>query len=263
MDMGLDGKVALVMAGGRGLGRAIAWSLAAEGAHVIVGSRHPETVFDTRDPVSADARARVKARAVDLQDEGQYATLVDRVIEECRQLDVLIVNTVGPRLGPWLDFDTTDWDAAYRLLVRPALKVAREAARHMVERRRGSIIFITSTWLKQPVAGSALSAVMRSSLSAAVKQMALELAPSGVRVNQVMPGSTMTDRMEEVVAAKAEANHTTREAEVAQMASRIPMGRCGEPRELADAVTFLASERASFITGTTIPVDGGTLRCTL
>ncbi|HEX7382177.1 MAG TPA: SDR family oxidoreductase [Nevskiaceae bacterium] len=263
MDMGLDGKVALVMAGSRGLGRAAAWSMAGEGARVIVASRHPETVFEIRDPVPADASARVATRTVDLQDENQYATLADQVVGEYGQLDVLLVNTAGPRLGPWLGFDANDWDAAYRLLVRPALTVAREAARHMVERRRGSIIFLTSTWLKQPVVGSALSAVMRSSLSAAVKQMALELAPSGVRVNQVMPGSTLTDRMEEVVAAKVKANHTTREAEVAQMASRIPMGRCGEPREVADAVTFLASDRASFITGTTIPVDGGTLRSTL
>jgi 3-oxoacyl-[acyl-carrier protein] reductase len=127
----------------------------------------------------------------------------------------------------------------------------------------GSILFITSTWVKQPAVGGGLSASMRSLLSALAKQMSLELAAQGVRVNQLMPGATGTDRMENIVAAKSAANGTTRDEEIAKVVSAIPMGRWAEPEEIARAAAYLVSPAAGFVTGETLAVDGGAIRCTL
>jgi NAD(P)-dependent dehydrogenase (short-subunit alcohol dehydrogenase family) len=133
----------------------------------------------------------------------------------------------------------------------------------MVERGDGSIVFITSTWVRQPKAGGVLSASMRSAVSAMGKQMAIELAPRGVRVNQVMPGATATDRMKNIVAGAVARNGTTPDQERAKIIQDIPLGRWAEAEEIADAVAFFASQRSSFVTGSALAVDGGAVRGTL
>ncbi|MGW1025115.1 SDR family oxidoreductase [Streptomyces sp. NPDC002577] len=251
MDLGLKGKVALVTAASKGIGQAIARQLVAEDAVVAVSARTP---------VEAEGQT---SYPTDLLDPAAVERLIPDVIAAHGSLDVLIVNTPGPKIMPVLEPTLADWDAAYAQLVRPAVQLAAGAARVMAENGGGSILFITSTWVKQPAVGGALSASMRSMLSALAKQMSLELAEHGVRVNQLMPGATGTDRMENIVAAKSAANGTTREEEIGKVVSAIPLGRWAEPEEIARAAAYLVSPAAAFVTGETLAVDGGALRSTL
>ena len=259
MELGLDGKIALVTAASQGIGSAIAQTLAREGATVAVSSRSPQAMATAYQ----GAAGAMLPYAADLSDPADFGSLVKRVVDDNRRLDILVVNTLGPRIVPVLDVQDGDWEAAYHLLVRPAVKLAHDAAKQMVAQGGGSIVFITSTWVKQPMHGGVLSAMMRSSLSALCKQMALELAPYGVRVNQIMPGATGTARMESILKAKAEKNGSSRDAELAKVVEMIPLGRWAETQEIADAVAFAVSERTRFMTGAALQIDGGAIRSTL
>jgi 3-oxoacyl-[acyl-carrier protein] reductase len=260
--MELKGKVALVTAASNGIGLAVAHRLADEAATVALSSRDPGRVTAAVAGIGPVAGA-VHARPADLTDLAATRALVPTVVAEHGRLDIAVLNTPGPPIAAFLETTDDDWTAAYDLLVRPVVTLARDAARQMVAQGGGSIVFLTSTWVRQPAAGGVLSAAMRSALSATAKQMSLELATHGVRVNQVMPGATGTGRMESILAAKAAANSSSRDAELAAVVSAIPLGRWAEPDEIADAVVFLASPRSAFMTGSALAVDGGAIRATL
>jgi 3-oxoacyl-[acyl-carrier protein] reductase len=257
VDLELSDKVALVTAASRGIGRAVAQRLDAEGAHVTISSHDPDAL------AAAAAGTRMSAVPVDLTDPVATGALVPDVLAAQGRLDVLVVNTPGPRILSFLDTSVDDWAAAYDLLVRPAVQLAHAGARHMVDNGGGSIVFLTSTWVRQPLPGGVLSASMRSAISSMAKLMAVELAPHGVRVNQVMPGATATDRMQSIISAKAKANGTRPDDEIAKVVKDIPLGRWAEADEIADAVAFLASSRSSFMTGSALALDGGAIRSTL
>ncbi|WP_177341002.1 SDR family oxidoreductase [Comamonas thiooxydans] len=259
MELGLDGKIALVTAASQGIGSAIAHTLAREGATVAVSSRNPHAMAQAYQ----GSKGAMLPYAADLSDPADFASLVPHVVADQGRLDILVVNTPGPRIVPVLDVQDDDWEAAYKLLVRPAVKLAHDAAKQMVVQGGGTIVFITSTWVKQTMHGGVLSAMMRSSLSALCKQMALELAPHGVRVNQVMPGATGTSRMETILNSKAEKNNGSRDAELAKVVELIPMGRWAQAEEIADAVAFAVSPKAGFMTGVALQIDGGAIRSTL
>ncbi len=258
MELELAGRVALVTAASRGIGRAVAQRLDAEGARVVAVARDEAALAQL-----ADGSSQTRTFALDLDDPAATGGLVDRVIAEEGQLDVLIVNTPGPPIKAVLDTDLEDWASAYDRLVRPALQLVLPAAHHMADRGEGSIVFITSTWVRQPNPGGGLSASMRSALSALANQMAQELAPRGVRVNQVMPGATGTQRMRDIAARKAAANGTTEEQEIDAVVAQIPLGRWADATEIADAVAFVCSPRAGFMTGAALSLDGGAVRSTL
>lgn len=256
MDLKLNGKFAMVTAASKGIGLAVSRRLAMEGATVAVCSRSAEAAV-RQFPELAE---RLVPFAVDLGDAAATDGLIDRVATEFGRLDIAILNTPGPQIRQFLDTTMQEWQAAYDLLVRPSIQLALAASKLMVKRESGSIVFLTSTWVKQPAPGGALSASMRSVLSALAKQMALELAPSGVRVNQIQPGATGTDRMYDLVRMKAQKNGTSEEAEIKEIVRQIPMGRWGSPEEIADTVAYVVSPVAGFITGATLQVDGGATR---
>ncbi|CAB3772668.1 oxidoreductase [Burkholderia sp. MSh2] len=259
MNLELNGKIALVTAASAGIGGAVATTLAREGATVATSSRDPSALINGADV----APGRLVGYPADLGNPQDYGTLVERVVNEHGRLDIMVVNTPGPRIIPVLDVQDEDWAEAYDLLARPAIKLAHDAAKQMAKQRGGSLIFITSTWVKQSMHGGVLSATMRSTLSALAKQMALELGPLGVRVNQVMPGATGTARMESILSSKAQRNNTNREIELAKVVETIPLGRWAEVQEIADTVAFVASPRCNFMTGATLQIDGGAIRSTL
>jgi 3-oxoacyl-[acyl-carrier protein] reductase len=256
MNLELAGQVALVTAASRGIGAATAQRLAEEGAIVVASAR-------TRAAPTAGTAATVQSIQVDLSDPAATAALVPQVIEQHGRLDILVLNTPGPKIGPLLEMGIDDWAAAYDTIVRPVVQLALAASRHMVQQGSGSIVFLTSTWVKQPAIGGVLSASMRSALSAMSKQMALELGPHGVRVNQVQPGATETERMTNIVKSKAAKFGSTVEAEIGKIVADIPMGRWAAAGEIADAVAFIVSKRASFINGATLQIDGGAIRSTV
>jgi len=256
MDLQLKGKFALVTAASKGIGKAVAERLASEGATVAVASRSASA----KDAREFESGGRIMPFALDLSNHEETGKFVSRVIEQFGRLDIAVLNTPGPTLKPFLQTELADWQSAFDLLVRPAVQLALDSARHMVGNKSGSIVFLTSTWVKQPAPSGALSASMRSVLSSMSKQMALELGPSNVRVNQVQPGATGTDRMANIVRMKAERNGTTPQQEIDQVVREIPLGRWGEPEEVASAVAYIASPVAGFVTGATLQIDGGAIR---
>lgn len=266
MNLDLAGKSALVTAASKGIGYAVAERLVAEGTRVVISSREGATLTDALAKLGAaapDGPDQVAAISTDLTADRAATALVRAAVELLGDLDILVSNTPGPRISPVLDLADEDWDSAYRTLLRPAVQLSRAAATHMAARSTGSIVFITSTWVRQPAAGGGLSAAFRSAVSALSKQLAIELAGQGVRVNQIMPGATGTDRMQDIAAAKAAKNGTTVEEEISEVVAAIPLGRWASPVEIADAVAFIASPRSGFTTGLAVSLDGGAVRTTI
>jgi 3-oxoacyl-[acyl-carrier protein] reductase len=261
MDLGLGGKVVLVTAASRGIGLACARRFVAEGATVAISARRADGLAAA--VAQLGGAGRVTSHAADLTSEAETARLLDEVDRAHGRLDVLVSNTGGPRIAAFVDTTLADWAAAYELLLRPAVQLAHGAARRMTAAGGGSIVFLTSTWVKQPKPGGVLSAAMRSAVSALAKQLALELAPHRIRVNQVLPGATGTDRMRAILASAAHRSGATEEDELRKVVADIPLARWASPEEIADAVAFLASARSAFITGTALQVDGGAVRSTL
>lgn len=255
MDLSLDGTVALVTAASRGIGAAVTTRLANEGATVVAVSR------SGTEPERVD-RGRVVSWSVDLADAEATEGLVDRVVAEFGRLDSVVVNTPGPPLLRVADTTWQTWQESHDLLLRPAVQLGTAAARVMSAQGSGTIAFMTSTWVVQPVEGGVLSAAYRSAVAALSRTLALELAPTGVRVVQIMPGATETERMRRIIEAKSAARGTTIEDEVQAIADGVPMGRWAQPDEIADVVAFMLSKRASFMTGSSVIVDGGAVRRT-
>jgi 3-oxoacyl-[acyl-carrier protein] reductase len=260
MDLELQGKVALVTAASSGIGLAVVQRLVLEGAIVVASSRSIDHKSVT---TTAQALGRLTSIAADLGNAADNATLIERVLALHGRLDILVLNTPGPKIVPFMETTLDDWSSAYDMLVRPCVQLARSAAANMVINRAGSIVFLTSTWVKQPAPGGVLSSTMRSALSALSKQMSLELAPYGVRVNQVQPGATGTARMHAILRAKAQTNGSSVERELEKVIENIPLGRWAHASEIADAVAFLVSPRSNFTTGSVLQVDGGAIRSML
>ena len=263
MDLGLEGKVALVAAASRGLGRAIAEELASEGASLVICARDEARLHETRDAIARDTGAEVRAVAADLATADGVARVADEALAAFGRVDVLVTNTGGPPSGPFEEHDWARWQGAVDLLLRSSIELTRRVLPGMKERRWGRILAVTSIAAKQPVASLVLSNSVRAAVTGAMRTLATEMAPHGITVNTILPGYTRTERVEELDAANAAREGLPVDAVRQRTIAQIPMGRLGEPREFAALAAFLASERASYITGQAVAVDGGWIRSLL
>ncbi len=260
MDLGLQGRVALVGGSSRGLGRAIAHELATEGASVVITARGGEALERTRRELEAATGSPIVAVAADLSTIEGVEAVWRAALDAFGRVDVLVNNTGGPPAAPFESHSPQAWSAAVRLLLDSAVNLSRLALPGMKQRRWGRIINITSIAVKQPVENLVLSNSVRAAVTGFGRTLANEAAPYGVTVNNVMPGYTDTERVEHLAESQAKERGTTPEVERDRWASEIPMGRLGRPEELAALVAFLASDRASYMTGTSIAVDGGWIK---
>ncbi len=258
MDLGLTGRVALVGGSSSGLGRAVAAELAAEGARVVLCARGEERLEEARAAIASETGAEVAAVAADLSTTTGIDAAVSGAERAFGPVEILVTNTGGPPAGSFETHDLETWRAAERLLLESVVEMVRRVLPDMKGRRWGRIVTITSIAVKQPVQNLILSNSLRAAVTGLARTLANDVAAQGITVNNVMPGYTRTARLEELAGTSDGAEdafeHWNRE---------IPMGRIGEPRELAALVAFLASERASYITGSSIAVDGGWIRSLL
>jgi len=263
MNLGLEGKIALVTAASKGLGRAIAEELAAEGAIVGMCARGEEALTAARDEIAKRTSATVHAVVADVSRADGIDRATSMMLDRFGRVDVLVTNAGGPPSGPFETHDWAVWQRAVDLTLRSAVELTRAVLPGMRERRWGRILNVTSIAVKQPVDGLMLSNAIRSAVTGFARTLANEVATYGITVNNMLPGYTRTERVLELNAANAAREGVQVEQIERRIEGQIPMRRLGEPREFAALAAFLASERASYITGQSIAVDGGWIRALL
>ena len=260
MEFGLRDRVAIVAAASRGIGFAAARELAREGARVFLCSRDEERARTAADKIARETGHEVTGVGADVTKAEDVDRFVHLVIDKQDRVDVLVTNSGGPPAATFAEADIEMYRQAFELNALSAIRLAQLVVPGMRERRWGRIVNITSISVKQPIMGLMLSNTVRAGLTGWAKTLSAEVAADNVTVNSVAPGYTMTERQEELTEARATTTGKTKEELIALRASEIPMGRSASPEEIAAAVAFLASERASYITGVTLQVDGGWVR---
>ena len=251
MDLGLKNKVAFVAASSQGLGKSVALELAQEGANIIICGRNKENLEKTKQEIENQTNKELLALAGDLSIPAEREHIIKSALQAYSSIDILVTNTGGPPAGKFEEFKQEDWDKAYNQLLASAVGLINGFLPGMKQQRWGRIISITSMAVKQPVNNLILSNSVRASVVGLMKTLSNELGMYNITVNNVMPGYTETDRLKELI----ENNPSFASAK-----SEIPLGRFGKPEEFAAAVAFLASERASYITGVSLAVDGGWIK---
>ena len=263
MDLGLEGRVALVAASSKGLGKAVAEELASEGVSLVLCARGLDALMATATDIQRRHGVKVVALAADVAVLGEPERLVREAIAKLGKIDILFTNSGGPPAGPFESLTPEAWTKATTLVLTSVVEFCRAALPGMKERRWGRILNVTSIAAKQPVDNLMLSNSIRAAVIGFARTLANEVAPFGVTVNNLIPGFTRTDRMVELSEVSAKKDGVTPEQAEARFTSTIPMGRMGEPREFAALAAFLASDRASYVTGQSMAVDGGWIRALL
>jgi NAD(P)-dependent dehydrogenase (short-subunit alcohol dehydrogenase family) len=260
MDLELAGDVALCTAASSGLGLASAASLAAEGADVAVCGQTDAHLDAARDRLRETGDSGVLTVEADITDPDHVSALVEQTVAEFGGIDHVVTSAGGPPSGPFLDTTDRDWYQAYDLLVMSAVWTLRETHPYLRESDSGTAVAITSRTVQEVADDLVLSNAVRRTVVGLVKTLAREFAPE-VRVNTVLPGAHETARIENLIEAAVERGDVADyEAGYQEWAADVPLDRIGDPRELGDVVAFLSSERASYVNGATVPVDGGSLR---
>ncbi|MDB5364376.1 MAG: 3-oxoacyl-ACP reductase [Rhodospirillales bacterium] len=256
MDFGLNGKTALVCGSSKGLGFAIARQLAREGASVALCGRSTDDLTRAVDTITAEG-GKARGFTADLSQHKDRTELVQSCITVMGRLDIAVLNTGGPPTGTFASLDLAAWEDGYRKLVESVVHLAQLVLPGMAERRWGRLVAITSFVTRQPTNQLLLSNSLRASVNGLMRSLANEYGPSGITANSVLPGYIGTERMENVV--RAQAASSGRDV-LSDLLTQIPLGRIGTPEELANVVTFLASEAAAYVTGAAITVDGGLVK---
>jgi 3-oxoacyl-[acyl-carrier protein] reductase len=251
MDLGLKDKVAFIAASSKGLGKAVATELACEGARVIINGRNKDTLAQTKKEIEKISGQKVRVIEGDLSELEVRNHLIGSILKEFERVDILVTNTGGPPSGKFESFSKSDWDKAYNQLLGSAVGLCKGFIPGMKKNQWGRIIAITSMAVKQPVPNLILSNSVRASVAGLIKTLASELGSFGITANTVMPGYTDTERLQKLM---------EKNPDFSSNLKGVPLGRVGKPEEFAAAVAFLASERASYITGVSLAVDGGAIK---
>lgn len=260
MNLELTGKRALVLAASSGLGRAVALGLAREGARVALCSRSLPRAEEAAAVIRAETGAEVHAFEADVADAASLAAFIDAGTEALGGLDLLVCNAGGPPPGGFEALDEEKWKQAFELTLMSVVRSVREALPHLREAGGGAVLVLGSSSVKVPIPNLLLSNVYRPGIQGLVKHLSAELAGDGIRVNMLSPGRIMTDRIGQLDAAAAERQGRSVEEVRADSVRQIPLGRLGEPAEFANAAVFLLSGAASYVTGSSLIVDGGAVR---
>lgn len=263
MDLGLKNKVALVAAGSAGIGFACARELAREGARVFLCSRDAQHASDAAQKIHDETGADVAGIACDVTDEGAVEAFVNLAIERAGEIDICVTNAGGPPAKTFAETDLDTFRHAVELNALSAIRFAKLVAPGMIERKWGRIINITSVSVKQPIDGLLLSNTVRAGLTGFAKTLSNEVAAHGITVNNVAPGYTLTDRQDYLAEVRGKSLGKSKQEVIDSWGEQAPMRRMAQPEEIGAAVAFLASERASYITGVTLAVDGGWVRSLL
>jgi 3-oxoacyl-[acyl-carrier protein] reductase len=263
MDLGVRGRVAVVCAASQGLGKAAAFGFAREGANVVMCSRDKkrlqQAAQDIRSGIS-DGDVTVLPVVADVTRPRQINSLIERTVKEFGRLDILVTNAGGPPVASFADLTDDRWKEGVDLTLLSVIRMIRAAVPHMRSRQWGRIVNITSVVARQPIPDLVISSTLRPGVLGLAKALATEYAQDGILINSVAPGYFLTARQKELTTARAAQRGIPVEQYLLQMAADVPLKRYGDPDELAHMIVFLGSERASYITGATISVDGGMAR---
>ena len=251
MKLGIKDKVAFVAASSQGLGKAVALELAQEGCKVIINGRHADSLQKAASEIKSMTSQEVLTMQGDVTNADDRQFMIKRILSDFGKVDILVTNSGGPPPGPFESFEKQDWDDAYELLLASTVELIKGFLPGMKAQKWGRIIGITSRAVKEPVPNLILSNSVRASVVGLYKTLATELGPFNITVNNVMPGYTNTERLQKLLKANPGMQGAI---------DQTPLQRMGEPDEFAAAVAFLASMRASYITGVSLPVDGGSIK---
>jgi len=260
MDLGLRGRVAIVCASSGGLGKAAAAGFVREGSHVVICSRDRDRIEAAALEIglaAADSSVRILPLVADLSKAADITALVSAAVREFGRVDILVTNAGGPPVADFPDLDDAAWEKGIDLTLMSAVRCIREALPYMRRQRWGRIVNITSIAARQPINDLIISSTLRPGILGLAKVLANQHAREGILINNLTPGFILTDRQRQIASARAVKRGITAEQYVEEVVRDIPAGRFGDPEELANVIVFLGSEKASYVTGTTIAVDGG------
>ena len=260
MDFQIKNKTAIVCASSQGLGKAAAMELASEGVNLVISSRNKENLLSVKKEIETSTNSKIVSIVADLNEPDDIDNLYNKAHSELGPIDILINNAGGPPPSNFESLNDEDWLKAFNLTMMSSIRLTKLVLPDMKERNWGRIINISSVSVKTPVPGLFLSNSLRLGVLGWSKALSDEVAPKGITVNSVCPGSTRTARITNILKSQSEATGKSLEEIESLVAAKIPMLRIGEPEDLAALIAFLASERASYMTGLAIQVDGGSAR---
>lgn len=262
MDLGINGKKALVCGGSRGIGRAIALALAKEGADLYLCSRSEDSLKETKEHLEKESSSQIFTRAVDLASQKDREALIEDVLAKFGKVDILVNNTGGPKPSTPEETSLEDWQKGFDQLFQSTAHLTNAFLPSMKENKWGRILTVTSLTVQEPVKTIAVSNAIRSAVTSMLKALATDVAPFNITVNCIAPGAIKTERLDQLMEARIKRSGQSKEEYEKEYLSQIPMARLGRPEEFGEAAAFLCSQSASYITGSTICVDGGKRKST-